>query len=186
MPALDPRLLKGLYRHAAGEDGRRRLFENDPTFAKGWLNLDNPATAALIAAMVPLDDIENVRQAQKAAQANLEAVAWNDELGITAPQFPAEVKIHGRKWGLRFVEHGNTLRGRSALNRVPAIPSDQTGNCPAGEAGAQPSIPPSGGANDTAAAAGNAAADMLAAWGAARMKLLVLDFETYYDKPVQA
>jgi hypothetical protein len=124
-PAMDPDLLRQLYRHARDEDGERVIFLDNLTFARGWINLDSPAAARLISAFVPLDDADNLKQARRNAQANLEAQAWNDILNIELPPIIAKVKIHGAKWGLRFQSAEAAMRGREIINEeLPPISSD--------------------------------------------------------------
>ncbi|MBM4091002.1 MAG: hypothetical protein FJ276_16505 [Planctomycetes bacterium] len=120
-PGMDPALLRKLYRHARGEEGQRALFTNDATFVRGWLNLDAPQARELIAAFVPLDDADTLKQARRNAQANLEAQAWNDILGIECPPILCKVKIHGARWGLRFQSAEPAVRGHERINEeLPA------------------------------------------------------------------
>ena len=124
-PGVDPRLLRQLYRHARGEDDERVLFENDPTFTKGWVNLDSPRAMHLISVFVPLDEADNQRQARRMAQANLEAQPWNDVLGIDDPPIVCKVKVHGTRWGFRFQSAAPVARGRESLNEdLPTIPTE--------------------------------------------------------------
>ena len=123
---VDPEVLRSLYRYARDEDGQRVLFENDTTFVRGWVNLDAPRVTALISPLVALDDADNLRRAKSGAQANLEALAWNDVLGIEAPPIRCRIKIHGARWGLRFQSAEPALRGREAINEdLPAIADTQ-------------------------------------------------------------
>lgn len=127
-PGMDPALLQRLYRHARGEDGMRCLFEDDPSFARGWINLDSERARELVSAFVPLDDADSLKEARRNAQANLEAQAWNDLLNIDMPPIVCKVKIHGAKWGLRFQSAESTMRGREILNEcLPQIPIDGNG-----------------------------------------------------------
>jgi hypothetical protein len=124
-PGMDPEILKQLYRRARNDDGKRILFEKDPTFAKGWINLDSPSAAEIIAVFVPLDDVDDLKRARRMAQANLEAQPWNDVLGIDSPPIKCVVKIHGSKWGMRFQSAEPKLRGQEKLNeQLPPIPGD--------------------------------------------------------------
>ncbi len=124
-PGMDPDLLRQLYHHARGEDGHRVLFEQNSTFATGWVNLDSNRACQLVSAFVPLDDAENLKEARRNAQANLEAQAWNDVLGIESPPIICKVKIHGAKWGLRFQSAEPAMRGREILNEnLPPISED--------------------------------------------------------------
>ncbi|MEK6234741.1 MAG: hypothetical protein N2C14_08515 [Planctomycetales bacterium] len=115
-PGTDPALLRRLYQHARGEDESRQLFENDPTFTRGWSNLDSVRAQELVAAFVPLDDADSLKEARRNAQMNLEAQPWNDLLGIDEPPIICKVKIHGVKWGLRFQSAERALRGREVIN----------------------------------------------------------------------
>jgi hypothetical protein len=172
-PSMDPEILKKLYRHARGKDGRRQMHENDPTFAKGWINLNSPTAAEIIAGFVPLDDVENLKQARRMAQANLESQSWNDVLGIESPPIKCRVRVHGNKWGLRFESAKPTLRGRELLNEeLPPIPGDPPGSSPGslpnprpsgGAQPASPASPPTSPVNDSAAASSDrpVAADIL-------------------------
>jgi hypothetical protein len=127
-PGMDPELLKELYRHARDEDGMRCLFENDPSFASGWINLDSARARELVSAFVPMDDADSLKEARRNAQANLEAQAWNDLLNIDMP-IVCKVKIHGAKWGLRFQSAEATMRGQEILNEfLPQIPIDGNGS----------------------------------------------------------
>lgn len=121
-PGMDPDLLRQLYRHARNEDGKRRLFETDASFARGWVNLDGERARELVAAFVPLDDADSLKDARRNAQANLEAQPWNDLLGIDSPPIICKVKIHGAKWGLRFLSAEPAKRGCEVLNEhLPPI-----------------------------------------------------------------
>jgi hypothetical protein len=123
-PGMDPQLLRQLYRHARNEDGHRYLFDNDPSFARGWVNLDSQRARELVSAFVPLDDADSLKEARRNAQNNLEAQAWNDLLEIDTPPIVCKVKIHGAKWGLRFQSTEATMRGREILNeQLPPIPA---------------------------------------------------------------
>lgn len=118
-----PDLLRDLYRHARNEDGKRIMFEKDATFAKGWVNLGSPRAVELISAFVAMDDARDIKQARRNAQNNLEAQSWNDVLCIDQPPISCKVKIHGSKWGLRFMAGDTGLRGREILNEdLPPIP----------------------------------------------------------------
>ena len=122
-PGMDPDLLRDLYKHARGEDDERRLFEGDPSFTSGWVNLDSERARQLISAFVPLDDADSLKEARRTAQANLDAQPWNDLLEIEAPPIICKVKIHGAKWGLRFQSAEPAMRGREVVNEnLPQIP----------------------------------------------------------------
>lgn len=132
-PSMDPELLQALYRHARNEDGQRALFTNDPSFKKGWVNLDSSRGQELVAAFVPLDDAENLKQARRYAQINLEAQPWNDLLGIEHLPIVCKVKIHGAKWGIRFQSAQPVMRGQEILNEdLPPIPVGMTGDVDSG------------------------------------------------------
>lgn len=117
-PGMDPQLLRDLYAHARNEDSKRVLFDNDPTFKKGWVNLNSPRAQELISAFVPLDDVDNLKKARFIAKANLEAQAWNDVLDIDSPPITCKVKVHGAKWGLRFQSAEPTLKGKERVNEA--------------------------------------------------------------------
>jgi hypothetical protein len=111
-------ILLDLYAHARNEDGQRVLLQ-DKTFSKAWINLDSARAKELIAALVPLDE-DDLKHARRQAQTNLEAVAWNDLLGIETPPIQCHVKIHGNKWALRFQSTG-ALKGQEQRNEdLPA------------------------------------------------------------------
>lgn len=77
---------------------------------------------------MPVDDAENIKQARRIAQTNLEAVAWNDVLGIEDPPIICKIKIHGQRWGLRFQSAEPAMRGREQINEdLPPIPGDSAG-----------------------------------------------------------
>jgi len=113
---LNPELLMAIYSYARNESGNRILFDKDPTFARGWLNLDSGPIKQLIATFVALDDADSIKQARRLAQANLEAAPWNDTLGIDSPPIRCRVKIHGNKWGLRFETADSRMRGKELIN----------------------------------------------------------------------
>jgi hypothetical protein len=118
--------LRAIYRYARNENGKRELFVGDPTFMKGWINLDAPAAQALISVIIALDDDETVKQARRAAKNILEGQPWNDALGFASPPVKALIKIHGAKWGLRFQSADPTMRGRELINEdLPPIPGGQ-------------------------------------------------------------
>ena len=145
---LDPELLRQLYRHARNEDGKRVLFENDPTFAKGWVNLDAAGAHALVAVFVPLDQEDDLKKARRMAQTNLEAQPWNDLLGFDSPPVKCVVKIHGSKWGLRFQSYP-AIRGREVVNEdLPPAPE-----CASSDTGRRADPPPVHPATASAAAA---------------------------------
>ena len=125
VPGLEPAVLCDLYRHARDEDGKRVLFEKDPSFARGWVNLAAPRAQELISTFVALDDADTLKRARESAQANLEAVSWNDILGLETPAIICQIKIHGNRWGLRFRSGEPALRGREVINEdLPPIPGD--------------------------------------------------------------
>jgi len=125
LSGVDAEHLRNIYRHARGQDGRRVLFVNDPTFARDWINLACPHADALISVFVPLDGADNLKQARRMAQANLESQPWNDVFGIEAPPLTCRVKVHGAKWGMRFQSTEPAMRGREVLNEeLPPIPGD--------------------------------------------------------------
>jgi hypothetical protein len=141
---MDREFLRRLYRHARGEDDRRQLFEKDPKFVKGWVNLESPAAVEIISAFVPLDDADTLKHARRLAQNNLEAQPWNDLLGINSPKIKCVVMIHGSKWGLRFQSAEPGLRGREILNEsLPAIPADEPSDQVNGAASAADEAPAS-------------------------------------------
>jgi hypothetical protein len=124
-PGMDPELLRAVYRHSRNEDGQRKLFVDDGTFKRGWIDLNSPEAARLISAFVPLDEGSNPRRAKQLAKANLLAQPWNDLLGIEALPIRCNVKIHGSKWGLRFESGEAKMRGREIINeQLPPIPTD--------------------------------------------------------------
>lgn len=165
-PGMDPGLLRQIYRHARDEDGQRKLFENDSTFAKGWVDLTSPRAQGLISTFVPLDEADGVKQARRIAQNNLEAQPWNDILGINEPPIICKVKIHGARWGLRFQSGVGTRRGAEKVNEeLPGIAGTESSTppppCPAdkpAESNVKPSSAPAVGlesrAAETLAAAG--------------------------------
>jgi hypothetical protein len=121
----DPESLRKLYRHCRNDDGKRVMFEQDSTFVGKWINLDLPAAKEIIAVFVPLDDESDLKKARKIARMNLEAVPWNDILRIPSPGIRLRIKIHGRRWGMRFESGEPALRGRQTINeQLPPIPSD--------------------------------------------------------------
>ena len=137
-PTAEPELLRAVYRHARNEDGKRVLFENDKTFARGWINLNTPEAVRLISAFVPQDDETDVKHARNTAAANLEAQPWNDVLGIERPPIKIAVKVHGQKWGLRFQSGEPAMKGMEKINEeLPPIPSQKPTSEPA-----SPSSPP--------------------------------------------
>jgi len=123
---VDPEVLRDLYRHARGQDGQRQMFTGDPTFAKGWVDLNSLRAHEIISRFVALDDADDLKSARKIARANLEAQAWNDVLDIDTP-IRCRIKIHGSKWGVRFEGGTPGLRGREILNeQLPAMAGDDT------------------------------------------------------------
>jgi len=124
-PGMDPQLLRALYRHARGEDSERILFENDPTFVRGWVNLDCPKARELISIFIALDDAETLRRARYSVQANIEAQPWNDVLGIDHPPIQCKIKIHGARWAMRFQSAESALKGKEQVNEeLPPIPGE--------------------------------------------------------------
>ena len=121
---VDPEILRDLYRHARGQDGKRQLFDGDVTFVKGWVDLSSPRAHEIVSAFIALDDADNLKGARNIARANLEAQPWNDVLGIDYP-VRCHIKIHGSRWGVRFEGGEPRLRGREVLNEeLPPIPGD--------------------------------------------------------------
>lgn len=118
---VDPAILRLLYKHARNEDGKRVLFENNSTFRRGWVNLDSADARAVVSAFVALDDADDLKQARRFAQNNLEAQPWNDVLCIESPPISCRIKIHGSKWAMRFQAGESKLRGRELVNEeLPA------------------------------------------------------------------
>ncbi|MEX2217059.1 MAG: hypothetical protein WD768_23305 [Phycisphaeraceae bacterium] len=146
-PAMDPELLKQLYRYAHGDLGERAMFQNHHTFRSGWINLNHPEPLAIVSAFVPLDDEDDIRKARRIAQNNLKAQAWNDILGIESPPIRIEVKIHGREWGYRFIAPGSGRNGFELKNEtLPPIPGDADR---AERTGATPKTDHTGKSNET-------------------------------------
>lgn len=117
--------LCALYRHARGEDGKRVLFEHDPTFVRGWVNLDSARAREIISPFVSLEDADDLKHAKRMAQSNLEAAAWNDVLGIENPPIRCRIKIHGPRWALRFESTAPCLKGCEVINEaLPPLPND--------------------------------------------------------------
>lgn len=129
--SVDPESLRALYRHARDEDGRRKLIENNATFARGWVDLNTPEAARLISVFIPMDDPTDAKHAKRLTASNLEAQAWNDLLGIESPPIKCVVKIHGNQWGLRFVSATPCLKGQELVNeQLPPIPSGASATRP--------------------------------------------------------
>ena len=98
----DPELLRRIYRHCRNDDGKRVIFERNSTFNEKWVNLDSPAAREIIDVFVPLDDENDLKKARRVARTNLEAIPWNDILGISSPGLRLHIKIHGKRWAMRF------------------------------------------------------------------------------------
>lgn len=144
---LDPEVLRALYRHARNEDGQRVLFTNDASFTKGWINLESSRIRELLAALIDLDDIDDLKKARHVTKANLMAAPWNDVLGIEEPPIRCQIKIHGTKWGLRFEDATPCRRGMEILNEaLPPISENPDGGAP------QPNPAPMPTSNSPAAA----------------------------------
>jgi hypothetical protein len=120
---VDVALFQNIYRHARGEDGQRVLITGDPSFTRGWIDLQSPRARNLITVFVALDDAEDIKHARRIAQSNIEAQPWNDLLGISYPPIQVRIKIHGMKWGLRFQSGVPAMRGQEQVNeQLPPIP----------------------------------------------------------------
>jgi len=128
---ISPEYLRQLYAYARGEGAEREFFERDRTFARGWLNAGAEAAYKLMNAFVPLDNDRNFHDARKIAKQNLEAVAWNDALGIEAPPIQCEVRLHGKKWGFRFRDATPTMKGSELINEQ--LPPADGGHIVAGK-----------------------------------------------------
>ena len=123
---VDVELLRDLYRHARGEDGQRTSLSGDPSFKRGWVDLQTPRARELVSAFVALDDADDMKHARRIAQSNLEAHPWNDVLGIVDPPIQLKIKIHGSKWAMRFQSGVPAMRGQEQVNdELPAIPGTQ-------------------------------------------------------------
>jgi hypothetical protein len=158
----DPELLRRIYRHCRNEDGKRVLFENDSSFAGKWVNLSVPAAMEIITAFVPLDDGSDLKKARNLARTNMQAVPWNDVLGIESPPIRCLIRIHGKKWGMRFESGEPVLKGRSKVNeQLPPIPTDAEASC--AQDGTPAAITESPAAPDTPVTASGAAAALSAA-----------------------
>lgn len=125
-----------LYRYARGEFGNRELITHSSTFSRGWIDLDAGAAKEYLDPFYASDGGEG-RQMKRVAQANLQAVAWNDLLGINDPPIRVQVKIHGSKWGLRFIAVEVAMKGRERINEeLPTAAAGEPGtasaNAPAG------------------------------------------------------
>ena len=122
--AVDPEILRALYRHARGEEGPPVLFVNDQSFARGWLDLEAARPRELVSVLVVLGDGPDVMRAHQHAKSILEAVPWNDVLRIDRPSIQCKVKLHGpRKWGMRFQSSEPAMRGQELVNeQLPPIP----------------------------------------------------------------
>jgi len=115
----DPEHLKALYRYARKAESPR--IANDPSFAKDWLDLNAPEARKLIDVFADGDDLDP-HSLKESAQANLQAVSWNDVLGLPDP-ITIDIKIRGSKWGMRFRKIEKCMRGDEVLNgNLPEIP----------------------------------------------------------------
>jgi len=122
---VTPEAAKRLYRHARGESGPPAMFSNDQTFARRWINLSAPEVRELLEPFAPVDEEEDPRKYRNLVRTTLEAVSWNDTLGIPAPPIRCHVKIHGKKWGLRFESGEPAMKGKEEVNeQLPPIPDD--------------------------------------------------------------
>jgi hypothetical protein len=114
---ISPDQLRAIYAHAQNLDGQRELIQGDPSFVRGWVNLEGAKARELISQFVSLDDADDPKAARKLAKTNLEAQAWNDVLGIESPPIYCKVKIRSqRKWGLRFESGEPCMRGNEKIN----------------------------------------------------------------------
>ena len=127
----DPELLRRIYRHCRNDDGKRVIFERNSTFNEKWVNLDSPAAREIIDVFVPLDDENDLKKARRVARTNLEAIPWNDILGISSPGLRLRIKIHGKRWAMRFESGEPALKGRRQINeQLPPIPTDGAADNP--------------------------------------------------------
>ncbi len=109
---IDPENLWNLYAYARSGPA---LISGDLSFAKGWIDLNAAEARKLITVFADGDDLDP-HQWRKSVQTNLEAVSWNDVLGITDPPITIDIKIHGSRWGMRFRKAGQCKRGEEVLN----------------------------------------------------------------------
>ncbi len=122
---IDPERLRDLYRFAQSTSAGRVLIASVSTFTRGWIDLDSPAAHHIVDTIVPLDDPDNQRQARTMTKQMLESESWTSILGIPRPTIRCRVKIHGRRWGLRFESCESCLRGQELINdQLPPIPAD--------------------------------------------------------------
>lgn len=127
---VDDETLKDLYRHACGNDGKREMLERKP-FVKGWVNLDSPRAKEIIAVFLSDENERELNRSRNIARTNLEAVAWNDRLGISTPPLTIEVKIHGTRWAMRFISTVPVKRGDERVNeQLPPLPSSEAASTP--------------------------------------------------------
>lgn len=133
-----------LYRYARNEFGNREFITHNSTFSRGWIDLDAGPSRTYLDPFYPSDG-GDAKQVRRTAQANLQAIAWNDILGIDAPPIRIQVKIHGAKWGLRFVAVEASMKGRERINEE--LPAAQVTPGASATGGATspppPDVPPS-------------------------------------------
>ena len=128
-----------LYRYARNEFANRELITHNSTFSRGWIDLDAGPSRTYLDPFYPSDG-GDTKQVRRTAQANLVAIAWNDILGIDTPPIRIQVKIHGAKWGLRFVAVGAAMKGREQINEE--LPAAQVTPGASAPGGAPPPVSP--------------------------------------------
>ena len=124
---LDPAVLRELYRHVCDADGDRTLFERDRTFVRGWIDvLNDPVAYSMLNALVPLEDFsDNPKYITSALKNEIASIDWGGVLGIRQPTLVCELRVHGRKIGLRFRSDERKPRGQEVLNeQLPPLPND--------------------------------------------------------------
>lgn len=108
--------LLDLYQHVCFGGVHRILIPESSRFPHNWIDLtrDNHARE-LLDVLEPLDDPDQQAKAMKLLKTQLESEPWNEVLGIAAPTIGCELRIHGTRFGLRFIEQG-TMRGEARIN----------------------------------------------------------------------
>lgn len=127
--SYQPDVMRQLYRYLRNEEGDRVLISNVACMEAGWADGQAGRLRALIEMLVPPDD-QQARWWREQVKRQLEGLPWNDVLGIEMP-LKCDVRVHGARMGVRFMEVRPALKGRHRVNEdLPAASSAPVASIP--------------------------------------------------------
>ncbi len=135
-----------LYRHCRGEYGQRRMHTEGRYGSGGWVDGNSTDAQAILNRIEPKSEQDAGARKDRHfhLQRNLEALSWNDILGIDQPAIVFEIRTYGSLVAMRFREDGKPKGEERRNEELPPPggtepPSGTDGDGPGGGTPAHPS-----------------------------------------------